>query len=267
MYGSTMPESVIKALARCMGEQTPCVLATLVQVDGSAPREAGAKMLIFQGGEALGTIGGGALEGAVLEAAAEALRTGQSRLLSYDLLPDLGMMCGGRAQVFLEPHGAGSRLFIFGAGHVGKALYPLAVELGFQVTVVDDRPHLACAERFPGCAAFVHGYDAGAWEGLVFDHNSYCVVATAGHATDIEVVTGLFVHQPRYIGMIGSKTKRRAVERKLLELGVPEERLADMHTPMGLPIGAETPEEIAVSIAAELIQARRGERMKKEKNA
>ena len=183
-----MPQSVIAALARSIEEQTPCVLATVVQVDGSAPREAGAKMLIFQGGEVIGTIGGGALEGAVLEAAPEALRTGQSRMLSYDLLPDLGMVCGGRARVFLEPHGACSRLYLFGAGHLGRALYPLTVELGFQVAVVDDRLHLACAEQFPGCVAFVHSYESSAWDGLVFDDNTYCVVATAGHALDTKVL-------------------------------------------------------------------------------
>ncbi len=260
-----MPESIIDALARSLAEQTPCVLATVVQVDGSAPRQTGAKMLIFQGGDALGTIGGGSLEAAVLKEAAEALRTGQSRLLSYNLKPDLGMLCGGRAKVFLEPHGACSRLYLFGAGHLGKALYPLAAELGFQITVLDERQHLATAERFPGCAAFIHSYDTANWEGLIFDQNTYCVVATKGHASDTVVVTALFDHHPRYVGMIGSKTKRRAVGRLLLERGVAEERLAELHTPMGLPIGAESPEEIAVSIAAELIQIRRGERMKKEK--
>jgi len=252
-----MSDPVMRALMECLEADTPCVRATMVQVEGSAPRDTGAKMLVLQDGSTVGTIGGGALEAAVEKASAEALSTGEPRLLSYDLRPDLGMMCGGRARVFLEPHGETSRLYLFGAGHVGHALFRLAAELGFRITVVDDRPLLASEERFPGAARLVHSYDAGDWDGLVFDQNTYCVVATAGHATDTVVVTHLFEHEPRYIGMIGSATKRRTVERKLTELGVPKERMETMHTPMGLPIGAETPEEIAVSIAAELIQERR----------
>ena len=263
-----MSNPIMMALMQCFEDDTPCVLATLVQVEGSAPRDTGAKMLVLQGGDTRGTIGGGALEAAVLEAAEEALRTGKPALLSYDLQPDLGMLCGGRARVFIEPHGVASRLYIFGAGHIGKALHQLAGHLGFQVTVVDERPQFATEDRFPGCAGLVHSYDMDRWDGLVFDDNTYCVVATAGHATDTEVVTQLFDHQPRYVGMIGSMTKRRAVERKLLERGIPEQRLETMHTPMGLSIGAETPEEIAVSIAAELIQVRSGAPplSRKEKN-
>ena len=253
-----MLDPVLKALMECLDNDTPCVLATLVEVSGSAPRATGAKMLVRAGGDTVGTIGGGALEGAALEAAEQALSTGEAVLLSYDLLPDLGMMCGGRARIFIEPQGSVSRLYLFGAGHVGMALRPLAAGLGFRITVVDDRPHLASEERFPGCAALVHSYDADRWEGLLFDHNTYCVVATAGHPSDTRVVAQLFEHRPRYIGMIGSRTKRKAVERVLRERGIPEERLEAMHTPMGLAIGAETPEEIAVSIAAELIQVRAG---------
>ena len=262
-----MPDPVMKALMECLDHNTPCVLATMVQAEGSVPRATGAKMLVLQGGVSRGTIGGGALEAAVLDACEEALRTGEPRLLSYDLRPDLGMMCGGRARVFIEPQGVASRLYLFGAGHVCKAVHELAAGLGFLVTVIDDRSHLASEERFPGCARLVHSYDGGHWDGLVFDQDTYCVVATAGHPTDTRVVTELFQHQPRYIGMIGSLTKRRAVERKLLEQGIPRQRLATMHTPMGLSIGAETPEEIAVSIAAELIKVRSGTTpVTKEKN-
>lgn len=262
-----MPDPVMKALMECLDHNTPCVLATIVQAEGSVPRAIGAKMLVLQGGESRGTIGGGALEAAVLQACEEALRTGEPRLLSYDLRPDLGMMCGGRARVFIEPQGVVSRLYLFGAGHVCKAVHGLAAGLGFLVTVIDDRPRLASEERFPGCASLVHSYDKDRWDGLEFDQDTYCVVATAGHAIDTRVVTQLLAHQPRYVGMIGSLTKRRAVERKLLNQGIPRERLASLHTPMGLPIGAESPEEIAVSIAAELIQVRTGTTpVTKEKN-
>ena len=255
-YGAAMIDPVLRALMQCLEAQTPCVVATLVQVEGSAPRAAGARMLFMGDGQTVGTIGGGALEGAVLEASREALSSGQARLLSYDLRPDLEMICGGRARVFIEPHGTASRLYLFGAGHIGQALYPLAAGLEFEVVVVDQRAELACEQRFPGCRRFVHSYDAQQWDRLTFDQQTYCVVATAGHATDTEVVAQLLQHPIRYLGMIGSETKRRTVERKLGERGISSERVATIHTPVGLPIGAESPAEIAVSIAAELIQAR-----------
>ena len=232
------------------------MLATVIQVEGSAPRQPGAKMLMLADGTTVGTVGGGALELAVVQACTEALAGSEPRLLSYDLRPDLKMVCGGRARVFIEPLCAPRPLFLFGAGHIGLALHPLAQALGFAVTVVDDRPELASAARFPGAAALVHSYEPEQLAALPVDRRAYCVVATRGHKLDTEVVQLLMQREPRYVGMIGSLTKRRAVERELVARGVPEQRLATLTTPMGLDIGAESPQEIAVSIAAQLVQVR-----------
>ena len=154
-----MPDDIIRELARFRADGVPCVLAVVVKVEGSAPRHPGAKMLIFGGGESLGTIGGGALEAAVMKEAPAVLAQGEPAMLKYDLWPDLGMVCGGRAEVYLEPHLTPPRLFIFGAGHIGLALCPVAAELGFMVTVVDDREGLATPERFPRAAALILSFD------------------------------------------------------------------------------------------------------------
>lgn len=248
-----------KTVVRWLEEGAPCALATVVRTEGSVPRQAGARMLVRADGSTAGTVGGGALERAVVEEARRALAEGAQRVLSYKLAPDLGMACGGGAEVLVELLLPPERLYLFGGGHIGLALFGLARQLGFAVAVIDDRPEFVAPDRFAGAAALVPSYEPAAWGGLAFDGRTYCVVATAGHGTDFEVVRALLQMEPgpRYVGMIGSKTKRRSVERQLAESGVAAERIAELHTPMGLSIGAETPEEIAVSIAAELVQIRR----------
>jgi xanthine dehydrogenase accessory factor len=251
-----MNDDLLRSISSCLDGGTPCALATVVHATGSVPRAPGAKMLILADGKLVGTVGGGALEHAVIEAAREVLRTGEPQLLSYDLRPDLGMTCGGGAQVFVEPMIPSDRLLLFGAGHVGRALYPVARALGFSVSLLDDRPELATAEAFPGTCRIVHSFDEAAF--LPFVEGSYCVVVTKSHAIDTAIVRALLGARPRYVGMIGSTNKRRAVERALAEAGTPPERISLLHTPIGVSIAAETPEEIAVSIAAELVATRRG---------
>jgi xanthine dehydrogenase accessory factor len=258
---SAMSEGLefFKIVVRWLEEGVPCALATVVRTEGSVPRQAGARMLVRADGSTVGTVGGGSLERAVVEQAQRAMTEGAQRALSYKLASDLGMACGGGAEVLVELLLPPERLYLFGGGHVGLALFGVARQLGFAVTVIDARPEFVSPDRFPGAAGFVSSYDPAAWGDLTFDRRTYCVVATADHRTDFEVVRALFEIEPgpRYIGMIGSKTKRRSAERQLAESGVAAQRIAELRTPMGLSIGAETPEEIAVSIAAELVQTRR----------
>jgi xanthine dehydrogenase accessory factor len=255
---STIMREVWLKLVECLERGIPCALATVVRTAGSVPREPGAKMLVLGDGSTVGTVGGGALEHAVIEAAREVLLAGAPRLLSYQLKPDLGMACGGSAEVFVEPLQRVDNLYLFGAGHIGKALCPIAAVLGFRVTVIDERRELANAERMPQAAAFVHGFDASVWQGVLLD-GGYCVVVSPSHAIDTGLVTVLLGRPGlRYVGMIGSKSKRRSVEQALAAAGLPSDALTRLHTPVGISIGAETPEEIAVSIAAELVRVRRG---------
>jgi xanthine dehydrogenase accessory factor len=253
---TTSDHDVLKAAAEWTSTGRPCALVTVVETHGSAPRHAGAKMLVGADRTSVGTVGGGALEQAALEAATTAIHGGEPSLIAYKLKPDLGMACGGAASIFVEPLLPASRLYLFGAGHVGAALCPMAAATGFAVTVIDERPGFATPERLPSAAALLYSYDPTSWEGLRFDDQTYCVVVTHGHATDTEVVAALLSREQSYLGMIGSTRKRAAVEQTLRERGLDPQRLAALHTPIGLSIGAETPAEIAVSILAELVQAR-----------
>jgi xanthine dehydrogenase accessory factor len=251
-----MAQDVWQKVIDWQNEGRPCALATVVKAEGSVPRQPGAKMLIGSD-ESVGTVGGGALELAVTDAAREVLRADEPRLLAYNLKPDLGMSCGGFAEVFIEPLFPTQRLYVFGAGHIGKALCPLAVNIGFSVTIIDERRDMANQARFPQATALIHSFDPNRWAELLFDERTYCVVVTPSHKPDGEIVRALLERPCRYIGMIGSKNKRRSTEKFLLESGITPQKIAALHTPIGVSIGAETPEEIALSIAAELVMERR----------
>lgn len=260
---------LFRTLTRWLEEGVAFALATVMEVKGSAPRHSGARMLVRADGATCGTIGGGSLERAVTREAQAVLGEGRPRMLSYRLKADLGMACGGSAEVYVEPMLPPEPLFIFGGGHVGQALAPVAAGLGFAVTVIDERTEFADPVRFPGAGARrVQSYDPADWSDLAIDGRSYCVVATHGHGSDFQVVRALMARdpRPRYVGMVGSQTKRRTAEKQLLGDGVPEQRLAELHTPMGLSIGAETPAEIAVSVAAELVQVRHATQDQQEKD-
>jgi xanthine dehydrogenase accessory factor len=252
-----METGFYRLIIRWIEQGAACALATVVKAEGSVPRHPGAKMLVRADGMTEGTVGGGALEVAVVEAAGDVIRRGEPELLSFELKADLEMACGGSAEVFIEPLLPADRLYIFGGGHVGLALSRLAAQVNFIVTVIDDRPDYATAKRFPEVSGFVHSYDPEAWQDLTFDDNTFCVVMTPSHATDASVVKALMRRRPRYIGMIGSRQKRKAVERVLQDDGCDPERVAELRTPIGIPIGAETSDEIAISIIAELVRERR----------
>ena len=185
-----------QTLARWLDQGDAVAMVTVVSVKGSAPRHLGARMLLRGDGQTAGTVGGGALEHEALQQARAALAGGPPCVVSYDLSRDLGMACGGSAELFVEPLLPPERLYIFGGGHIGLEVAHQAQRLGFAVTIIDERPEYACARRFPGAAAVVQTYDPGGWDGLVFDDRTYCVVATHGHGTDFGVVRALMTLEP-----------------------------------------------------------------------
>ncbi len=233
------------------------VLATVVEASGSAPRAAGAKMIYWEDGKTEGTIGGGAVERIVCERCPQVLQDRRPVLLDYEL-GSLGMICGGRMKIYLEPYFAQPPLILFGGGHIAKALAPIAVSIGFRVTVVDDRPETASAERFPEADRVLALPYEEALNALDFNEETYIVIATHRHQHDRAVLEECLKKPFAYLGMIGSRTKAAETRRALQEIGFAEELLRRVHSPIGLSIGAETPEEIAVSIAAELIAAKSG---------
>ena len=237
-------------------------LATVINVRGSAPRKVGAKMLIRPDGSILSSIGGGALEATVIEAAKEAIKTGQPRLVHYGLRADqhkghLGV-CGGDVDVFIDVIKPQPTLLLVGGGHVGRYLAEMAHLLGFRILVVDDREDFASPDRFPHAEKILLGEIESRLEEVPISPDTYVVIATRSHEQDALALERVINSPAAYIGLLGSRRKVALIFKALREKGVSEERLAEVHAPIGLDIGAETPEEIAVSILAEMVLLRRG---------
>jgi xanthine dehydrogenase accessory factor len=214
-------------------------------------------LLLRADGTSLGTVGGGAIERAVVEALERALSSGEPELLSRDLAHDLGMCCGGRMEVFVEPILPTPRLWLLGAGHVAQPTAALALTVGFEVLVVDEREELNTAERFPGCQLLLD--DASdALHKTQLDERDWVVIVTHDHQLDERALEAASANAARYVGLVASRRKVfRLVERISSKRAgaIPLERL---YAPVGLDIGAITPAEIAVSIVAELIALRHG---------
>ncbi|MFP5204933.1 MAG: XdhC family protein [Acidobacteriota bacterium] len=236
-------------------------VATIVSVRGSIPSFKSAKMLVRDDGSIAGTIGGGCVEAEVWQAAREVISTEKSRTLSFDLNQDpkydTGLVCGGTLEIFIEPVLPTPLLYIFGAGHVSLELYKTARNAGFDVIVMDDREMYANAERFPDARQVIAEDFGDGLKKLSPGESSYIVIATRGHRDDMRVLRWAVQTPARYIGMIGSKRKAITVYRELVKEGLKPELFDRVHSPVGLDIGAITPEEIAVAIAAELIGMRR----------
>jgi xanthine dehydrogenase accessory factor len=235
----------------------PFVLATVTENSGSSPRKAGAKMLLRRDGSLLGSVGGGRVESETILAARAALVEGTPRLIPFVLAEEHGHACGGAMTVYVEPHGSAPRLFMFGAGHVGKAVTSLAKVCGFQVTVIDERPESNNRGALPSADELVLAPVGEAFAQLKLDAGSFVVIATPAHLSDFEAVRGALGSEAGFIGLLGSRRKREALLKTLCEEGYPEEQRARVVSPVGVEIGAETPEEIAVSIVGQLVRERR----------
>jgi xanthine dehydrogenase accessory factor len=236
-------------------------VATIVNVRGSVPSFETAKMLIRDDGSIFGTIGGGCVEAEVWQAAREIMESEKPRTLTFNLNQnpkyDTGLVCGGTLDIFIEPVLPPASLYIFGAGHVAVSLYKTAKMAGFDVNVVDDRESYANRERFPDAREVIAEDFDQAMARITPNETSYIVIVTRGHHDDMRVLRWAVQTQARYIGMIGSKRKTIAIFRELVKEGIPEQRFERVHAPVGLDIGAITPEEIAIAITAELIAVRR----------
>jgi xanthine dehydrogenase accessory factor len=236
-------------------------VATIVNVRGSIPSFRTAKMLVRDDGSIVGTIGGGCVEADVWQAAREVMESEKPRTLKFDLNQDpkydTGLVCGGTLEVFVEPVLPPAILYIFGAGHVALNLCRTAANAGFDVTVTDDRSSYATKERFPD-AREVHAVDFDkAAQQLDPNEASYIVIVTRGHRDDMRMLRWAVQTRARYVGMIGSRRKVIEIFKTLQKEGLPAHLFDRVHAPIGLDIGATTPEEIAVAITAELIAIRR----------
>ncbi len=236
-------------------------VATIVNVRGSIPSFETAKMLVRDDGSIAGTIGGGCVEAEVWQAAREVMESEKPRTLTFNLNEnpkyDTGLVCGGTLDIFIEPVLPPALLYVFGAGHVSVNLYKVSRGAGFDVTVIDDRATYANRERFPDAKEVIAEDFEQAMAKITPQESSYIVIVTRGHRDDMRVLRWAVQTQARYIGMIGSKRKTISIFRELTKEGIPAHLFERVHAPVGLDIGAITPEEIAVAITAELIAVRR----------
>jgi len=238
-----------------------CALATIVQVRGSIPSFESAKLLVREDGSMIGTIGGGCVEAEVWNAAREVMETEKSKHMSFNLGQDAaydnGLICGGQLDVFVEPVIPSPRAIIFGAGHISKSLCKVASLAGFSTTIVDNRDSFANRERFPEAdEIFAEEYE-DVFPKLSIYESTYLIIVTRGHRDDMRVLRWAATTPARYVAMIGSKRKVISVVKELEKDGLSRDQLDRIYAPMGLEIGAISPEEIVISVAAEMIAVRR----------
>jgi xanthine dehydrogenase accessory factor len=257
-----MNQEVFSALSEALGRGEEVALVTIVSSTGSTPQRVGAKMLVYSDGRTVGTIGGGCYENEAFWKAREAIKSRKPMNVKFELTDDIaeetGLICGGQMEVFIEPVEPAPDVYIFGAGHVGYFLGRMAFDTGFRVHVIDDREKFASTERF-GEGIDVIVDDIPTWlETHTLPPTAYAVVVTRGHKHDIDALRALTRTPLRYVGLIGSRAKVKRIFDALREEGASPETLKPVHAPIGLDIGAITPQEIAVSILAELIAVKHG---------
>jgi len=254
-------EQVYQAALQAIRQGEPAAMAIVIEARGSTPRGVSSKMLIYADGRTVGTVGGGGVEARVIEAAQVAIAEGQSRELDYRLVDeergDPGI-CGGDMRIFVEALTPRPTLLIIGGGHVGQAVAELGAFLGYRVAVVDERPDMVTPERFPQAEVRLTGDPVQQIVDFPLTEHTYLVMVTPHHTLDEKVLAVLAGCSLAYVGLIGSRRRTAHTFERAREAGVPEELLQRVHTPIGLDIGAETPQEIAVSILAEIIAIQRG---------
>jgi len=247
---------IIDDLKTVIERGIPSVLCIVTETTGSTPRKAGSKMIVFQDGSIKGTIGGGSIEFQVIQDALKIIGCGTPFTKRFHLEDDLKMKCGGSMDVYFESIGCMPKLYIFGAGHIGKALAGYASGLGFRPFVFDEREDIFTSWSIPGIETKAGNY-IQLIDSLPFDKNTYIVIVTHQHTSDEKVLFACAPHEHAYLGMIGSKRKVGEISKKAIETAaLTTEQLANVDMPIGIPFAAETPAEIAISIVAKMIDVK-----------
>lgn len=246
-------------LSRTMTEllrtNRPFASVVVVETGGSAPQKTGARLLVLDDGTIHGTVGGGRFEWEVMRSAREALADGTPKFVRYDLGKDLGMACGGAMSAFIEPHLPAERVILYGAGHCAQALAPLLIRAGFRIRVVDTRGPLLESAGFDDGVDLVEA-DHAADAGQSVREEDWVLVMTHGHTHDLYTLRAALPRKPRYLGVMASKRKADGFRKTLRDEGFSDDQIGRVCMPIGMDIGAVGPEEIAVSIAAQLISIR-----------
>lgn len=256
-----MERSVIQDLARCVERGERVVLVTVVDTHRSVPRHAGSKMLVFADGSTRGSIGGGEMEARVIAQALDTLTDGKPRLIRFELVdPQKGDpgVCGGDVQLYLEPYMPTPTVFIVGCGHVGRAVADLAHWAGFRVVAFDDRSDQVTPDAITHADVRLHGNISDALAACPPTPDTHVVVLTRNMGLDLEVLPPLMATAAASIGVMGSERRWASTRAELQRRGVPDDHLDRVHSPIGLELQAETPEEIAIAVIAEIVGNRRG---------
>ena len=249
---------IYEEILRLKQEGRPSAVATIVQCSGSAPQKEGAKMLIRDDGSTVGSLGGGCIEAEVIQTSLQAIKDDCPLTIPFELTEKHGgLVCGGKILVYIEPILPEPHLIILGAGHVGKALSKVARFSGFRVTVVDDREEYANRDNVPDANDIVVIDFENVFSKVPVDQNTYIVIATRGHNHDFDALKVALSTEAKYIGLLGSKRKKALLFKTLKEDGFAQKDVDRVITPVGLSIGSVTPEEIAISIMAQIIKHRR----------
>lgn len=247
-------ELIYKKIVEVLNAGQVAAICTVVATRGSSPLKAGAKMLVWENGRIFGTIGGGTLEKSTIEDAIRIIKKRTPELIVHDLKAQHDMCCGGSMEIYIEPIMPLKKLFMFGGGHVGKAVVKHALDLDFEITVIDSRKEIFSDWPFAGYHTVIGDYPK-MLPTLPYDDNTFIVIATPDHPTDHEVLA-FCIHKPHcYLGMIGSKNKVTTFKKNLISEGIAtEEELNRVDMPIGVDIHAVTADEIALSIVAKLIK-------------
>lgn len=248
-----MEENVIKALNDAISERKNVAFVLVISVDGSTPRNEGSKMLVYEDGSIVGTIGGGSFEALAIKKAIECIKKGESGKFLFELTPKgIGALCMGKMEVFIDVYKTPFKVFIFGAGHVAQKLANVLSIAGFPYIVSDDRKEFANRENFPQALEIVNEFPHKAFKKLKITEDDYIVIMTRGHSLDKECLIEALKTKAKYIGMIGSTSKVKTILAELKKKGYKiDERV---YAPIGLELGGKTPGEIAISVTAEILK-------------
>ncbi|MFP4497405.1 MAG: XdhC family protein [Vulcanimicrobiota bacterium] len=260
-----MEEKIYFKIAELLREQKQAAVATVVRATPGTPRKIGAKMLVLPDGSIIGTIGGGGFEKKVIEEGRKVCRTSEPMMINEDMNPEtggLGAVCGGQVALYLEPILKKSRLFIFGAGHVGKAIAELAQYLDFNINIIDERKEWANLKNYPMPCKLWTDSNIQAARNIPLDKDSFIVILTYSWQLDESILKELIKKDYTYLGVIGSRNKIKTLYDNLVSEGFKHEDFSRVYAPIGLPIGAYSPHEIAVSILGEIIAVQKEVRHK-----
>lgn len=250
---------IYKELAEIENSNSAAAICTIIRSRGSVPRHTLSKMIVYPDGKISGSIGGGELENRVVFEALQVIKDGKARILEYNMTdPERGDpgVCGGQVEVFVEPIRPKLTLLVIGAGHVGKAVVHLGRWLGFWVVVSDDRPQFCTPESVPEAHEYYPGHIASLTGQLEITPWTYVVLTTRGVDVDVDELPYILESSSRYIGVIGSRRRWETTKQKLISMGISKQKIDRVRSPIGLELNAETPEEIAVSIMAEILMLR-----------